>query len=118
MTAPRLSAWALAGAVLGASVVPHRHLGLDSEPGVERASTSVLTTHNPLSKASHWHAVLRIVEEDPCWACHWHRIGILSPSAAAIGPVRASRRLAALPPRSAVSVARFTLRSRAPPSLL
>lgn len=117
MIARRLAAWTLVGAVLGASALPHRHLGLEPEPGAGRRSPSVLTTHNPLAKARHWHAVLKIVEEDPCWVCQGNRIGILVPSASTITPVLTRRRLGALPPRSALSVARYTRPSRAPPKL-
>jgi hypothetical protein len=102
-------------AIVSASAASHHHavLASDSDLGTE----VVVTRHNPFSSASHWHAILKIFPLDPCWACHWSRVfGLWSNGAS--GPVRlAIGRLNALPPRSAISIARFTRRSRAPPSL-
>jgi hypothetical protein len=65
---------------------PHNHsiaeLGVGSSAaGGERAVTS----HNPRSAASHWHAVIRLIKEDPCLACQWHRLpGACPPAQAAL----------------------------------
>jgi hypothetical protein len=112
----RAGTWALLAAVLAAAAMPHRHYGLAEEGAGERPSQSVLTNHNPHSAAFHWHAVLKTLQDEPCWACHWNRLfGVRS--ADALSPVLLpGRRLAQLPPRSALSVARFTHLSRGPPS--
>jgi hypothetical protein len=117
MIAPRrLLAWALLAATAAAATATHRHAGLEESTG--DGSESVITNHNPRAAAPHLHAVIRTVHEDPCWACHWQRqIGPPSPAPAAL-PILRGRPLAAPPPRSARSVARFTRLSRAPPSLL
>jgi hypothetical protein len=103
-------------AIIAASATSHHHalLALDSET----SSEEVVTTHNPFSNASHWHAILKVVPLDPCWACHWSRLFGLSWATDVSLPLLASRSLGTLPPRSAISVARFTRRSRAPPTLL
>ena len=113
----RTSAWALLAATLTAAAATHQHAGL-ADPPVERASETVLSTHNPLSNAGHWHAVLQIVQENACWACHWHRFAGLPYLAPSSLPALAGCAAAVLPPRSAVSVARFTRLSRGPPSVL
>jgi hypothetical protein len=112
----RLTGSVVLAAVLAAVTASHHHavLATDSETGSEE----VVTTHNPSSTASHWHAILKIVPVDPCWACHWSRLFGLPWAAEVSLPAPASRTLNALPPRSAISVARFTRRSRAPPPLL
>jgi hypothetical protein len=114
----RLAAWALLAAILAAGAAPHRHLGLADEGAGEKASQSVLTTHDPLSRAFHWHAVLKVVQEDACWACHWNRLFSLGSTSACCPALLPGRALALLPPRSALSVARFTRLSRGPPALL
>jgi hypothetical protein len=112
----RLTGSALLAAVLAAATASHHHAVLDTDS--EARSEEVVTTHNPYSNASHWHAILRIVPVDPCWACHWSRLFGLPWAAEASLPALAGRTLNALPPRSAISVAYFTRRSRAPPALL
>ncbi|HEV8231367.1 MAG TPA: hypothetical protein VGQ75_03395, partial [Thermoanaerobaculia bacterium] len=102
-------------AIIAAGVAPHHHaiLAVDSET----RSEDVVTTHDPFSNASHWHAILKILPVDPCWACHWSRLSGLLRSATVAPPSFANWKLNALPPRSAISIARFTRRSRAPPDL-
>ena len=99
----------------------HRHLGPRTRARQPDADPpSVLTTHNPQSKASHWHAVLRIVEEDPCWACHRGPHSAFPFRSASTVPPVLSRRRSGAPflraPRA--FVARFTRLSRGPPALL
>jgi len=114
----RLAAGALAAAVFAAGAAPHRHFDLVDEGAGDKASQSLLTTHDPLSRAFHWHAVLKIVQEEPCWACHWNRVAGLSSTSTYRPALLPGRALALLPPRSARSVARFTRLSRGPPALL
>jgi hypothetical protein len=93
----------------------HHHAVFASDS--EAPSEEVVTTHSPFSTASHLHAILKIVTVDPCWACQWSRTAGIYQSAPVACPVFTTWKLSALPPRSAVSVARFTRRSRAPPDL-
>ena len=63
------------GSSSGDSTAPHNHsfdelLGGPSAAAGEQA----VTTHDPHSRASHWHAVIRFVKENPCLACQWHRL--------------------------------------------
>ena len=112
----RFAAFLALTAVLAAVAASHHHAILVSDS--ETSSEEVVTRHSPFSSASHLHAILEIVPVDPCWACHWSRLAGISQSAIATPPVFTTWELNALPPRSATSVARFTRRSRAPPSPL
>ncbi len=118
MTSRRLVASVSLAAILAAALAPHRHAGLEEEPVGEAGSLRVLTTHNPRSSAAHWHAIIRFVEESPCLACHGQRHAGIPSLAALFLPILRGRALTALPPRSAISVARFTHLSRGPPCLL
>jgi hypothetical protein len=104
---------ALAG-IVAAGAASHHHAVLAA--GADAPSEEIVTTHSPFSTASHLHAILQIVLLDPCWACHWSRISALPQSVRLSRPAVGVSKLNALPPRSAISVARFTRRSRAPPS--
>jgi hypothetical protein len=112
----RSAAFVALAAVLAAGTASHHHALMVSDS--ETSSEEVITRHSPFSSASHLHAILKIVPVDPCWACHWSRLSGISLSARVTRPVFTTWRLNALPPRSSASVARFTRRSRAPPSPL
>ena len=112
----RLAGSITLAAIVAASAASHHHAVF--APDSETSSEEVVTRHNPLSTASHWHAILKIIPIDPCWACHWSRVAGVPPAAAVTGLVVTVWNFNVLPPRSALSVARFTRRSRAPPSLL
>jgi hypothetical protein len=111
----RLTGSLALAAMLAAAASTHHHavLAADSDAGFEE----VVTTHNPFSTASHLHAILQIVPLHPCWACAWSRSSALPESSGLARPAAHAGKLNALPPRSAISVARFTRRSRAPPNL-
>jgi hypothetical protein len=114
----RLAAWVLLAATAAGSAATHRHADLrELEPGRESGAT-VLTHHDPLSPDFHLHAVSRVVHDDPCPACHGQRIVGLASNAATALDTLSVRLFAALPPRAARSVARFTRLSRGPPALL
>lgn len=112
----RLSAWVLLAGVAAAATATHRATDLaDADDG--RIEQRVVSAHDPSSHALHLHAVQRIVEDAPCWACHSHRFSILSGSAPMRGPFVASTPLGARPPRAALAVARYYRPCRAPPSI-
>ena len=82
------------------------------------AGEQAITTHDPHSRASHWHAVIRFVKENPCLACQWHRLfgsitsaGLASPTV----PVSPADRPA---PATARTASLGQPSSRAPPTLL
>jgi hypothetical protein len=112
----RLSGCVALTAIVAAGAASHHDAVLAADS--ETPSEEVVTNHNPFSTASHLHAILRIVPLDPCWACHWSRVSAVAESPLIARPIIAVWKLNALPPRSAISVAQFTRRSRAPPALL
>ena len=112
----RLAGALTLAAVVAASAASHHHAILAEDS--HTPSEEVVTTHSPYSIASHWHAILKILPVDPCWACQWSRVPGMPWIAAVVLPDFIGWRLNALPPRSAVAVARFTRGSRAPPDLL
>jgi len=114
----RLLGGALIAVVAATSTAPHNHPLDELLGGFTAAGERAVTTHNPHSHASHWHAVIRFVKEDPCLACQWHRLpgasllaGLASPTVSvspADRPAPAEARSASLGQPS----------SRAPPTLL
>jgi len=111
----RLTGFLTLAAIIAAGAASHHHSVLIADS--ETRSEEVVTRHNPSSTASHWHAILKILPIDPCWACHWSRLSANLRSIGVSRPVFTGSKVNALPPRSAISVARFTRRSRAPPDL-
>jgi hypothetical protein len=70
----RVLGGALIAVAFATSTAPHNH-PLDELPGgFSAAGERAVTTHDPHSRASHWHAVIRFVKEEPCLACQWHRL--------------------------------------------
>src|SRR5687768_6076765 len=112
----RLAGFIVVLAILAAGSASHHHAALSLDP--EGRSEEVVTTHDPSSNASHWHAILDIVALESCWACPCSRLFDLPRPGGLSHAGLDSRRWNALPPRAASSVARFTRRSRAPPILL
>lgn len=114
----RLLGSALIAVVAASSTARHNHPLSELPGGLSAGAEQAVTTHDPHSRASHWHAVIRFVKEDPCLACQWHRL-----AGACYQP-------AVAPPIVSVSLANYalpaTLRSsslgrpssRAPPALL
>ena len=108
----------LAG-MLGSVLAYHHHSIL--APDTELAapdSDQFVTRHDPLSRAAHCHAVIAVVHEQDCVACHVQRLpGALAqgqqsqaaPSVRTAFVARPERKLAASLPTSG---------SRAPPALL
>lgn len=114
----RTAACALLAVTLAGNFASHHHSLLSSDEGPGRGEERVITRHNPLSRASHWHAVLAFVHEHECVACHNQRLAGLPVQGAETGPAVST--LGSLPIQSAVAPAspRLSTASRAPPVLL
>jgi hypothetical protein len=114
----RIAATALLTAAFAGNFAAHNHSlsADDGSPG--REEERVVTRHNPLSRASHWHAVLGFVREHDCIACHNQRLTGLPVEGGKPAPA-ASIRLATTT-RAFVAPAAPLLctPSRAPPTLL
>ncbi|HEX4441223.1 MAG TPA: hypothetical protein VH854_14190 [Thermoanaerobaculia bacterium] len=89
---------------------------LSAGPAAANAPRAI-SSHNPLSHGSHWHAVV-LVHEDSCAACSAQRAFGLPTSAAVDAPLSVSRTARAYTASVRLSFTRLALRSRAPPSLL
>jgi hypothetical protein len=101
--------------MLVAGTVNHRPADFDDDaPG--RRWSSVVSNHNPAAAARHWHAIIRFLQDEPCWACRWHRALGLPVAAPTSLPDFVHHPLGLLPPRSAATIARFTRLSRGPPA--
>jgi hypothetical protein len=114
----RIAACALLAITLAGNFASHHHSLLSSDEGAGRGEERVVTRHNPLSRASHWHAVLAFVHEQECVACHNQRLAGLPVLAHEMAPAISTKR--SLPIRSSVAPVApllFTA-SRAPPVLL
>jgi hypothetical protein len=114
----RLLGSALIAVVATSSTAPHNHPLDELAGGLSGGAAQAVTTHDPHSRASHWHAVIRFVKEAPCLACQWHRLAGAC-SQAAVAPAIVAVPLAdhALPAAlRSTSLGRPT--SRAPPALL
>lgn len=79
--------------------------------------TRVVSSHNPLSRACHWHASV-LVHEDPCVACSVHRAGGLPAEVGFEPALTASFRARAFTASIRPSFSLLALGSRAPPALL
>ena len=114
----RLLGSALIAVVAANSTAPHNHSLSEFAGELSAGAEQAVTTHDPHSRASHWHAVIRFVKEDPCLACHWQRLaGACSQAAAARPTFSVSPGDCALP--AAVRSASLGRPStRAPPALL
>ena len=69
----RLLGSALIAVVAATSTAPHSHPLRELTGELSAGAEQAVTTHDPHSRASHWHAVIRFVKEDPCLACQWQQ---------------------------------------------
>jgi hypothetical protein len=114
----RLLGATLVAVLFATTTASHNHPLGELIGGASASGERAVTTHDPNSRASHWHAVIRFVKEDPCLACQWHRLPGSCPQAGVACPVLSSsfaQTLAALPVRFN-SLGQPS--SRAPPALL
>ena len=115
----RLLGAALIAGVCAASAAPHNHsfdelLGGPSAAAGEQA----VTTHDPHSRASQWHAVIRFVKENPCLACQWHRLAGATAVAGLVSPTLSVSPATLAAPTSLRPACLGRPSSRAPPALL
>jgi hypothetical protein len=112
----RLLAFLLLATSLAGATTAHHHSILEDASGA-RPARPVLDARCALTETLSLHAIRRIVEREPCWSCAWHRLFAVSFRSALPEPVWRGGPLAALPPRVAASISRFTRLSRGPPAL-
>lgn len=116
----RFLVWALAALTCATAAPLHNHVSLSEILGDEvgaHGGQRAITSHNPLSAASHWHRVVRF-EEDNCPVCHSHRAARPVASVAASTESLAVRLALARPAVLTAARQAITDGSRAPPSLL
>jgi hypothetical protein len=114
-----LAAAALLAASLAGSFAAHHH-SLFS-PGEELSShiqDRFLTRHDPFSPARHWHAVIAVVHEQDCVACHNLRLAGVLTQRQDPTPVACTLSTAFLAPARTLRVSLHPSGSRAPPALL
>ncbi len=116
--ARRLLGAALIAVVAASSAAPHNHPLDEITGGRLTGAEQAVTTHDPHSRASHWHAVIRFVKEDPCLACQWQRLASARPAAALSAPGHSVLPASLAPPASLRSASLGQPSSRAPPTLL
>jgi hypothetical protein len=82
----RLLGGALVAIICAFVSAPHNHSIAELNVGSSAAGGErAVTAHDPNSRTSHWHAVVRLIKEDPCLACQWHRLpGACPPAQAAL----------------------------------
>jgi len=115
----RIAAGALLAATLSGNFAAHDHslLAADHEAG-GRGEERVVTRHNPLSRASHWHAVLAFVHEHDCVACHNQRLAGIPIQPRHLEPVTSTKTAVVFPLARARAASLLPPSSRGPPALL
>ena len=115
----RLTAGILLAAVVATAGGLHLHENLAGliAPMSPGAPDRVVSHHSPLSKASHWHSIVR-TDDHPCLACQSHRMAGLAAHASLELPVLIIEFAGDAVSSKPISIASFANGSRAPPSLL
>jgi hypothetical protein len=113
----RLASGVLFLAVLAFAGGPHHHdnLGFFSA-GPTDGPSRIVSSHSPLSKASHWHSGKR-VQDDPCLACFLHRFAAMPERAHDPAPAHADQFVPHAAPPRAAQVFRLCDPTRGPPSV-
>lgn len=108
----------LLAAVAAAAGGLHNHADLArlAAAGFGPGTGRVLSSHSPLEKSAHWHAVLR-VEDGDCVACHLHRFAAVLASAHGAPATAAGHFVAHAAPRGAALVFRLGDPTRGPPAV-
>ena len=114
----RLGSGILLAAVFAASGGFHQHERLSgfTRPAAPGSPESVVSAHSPLSKASHWHSVVRDAD-DTCLACHGKRFAALTGRAHGPAPATLDHFVSHSAPQAAASASRFGDPTRGPPSV-
>jgi hypothetical protein len=95
--------------------------GIHNDPGFARISAAggggdrVISAHDPLEKASHWHSVIR-GHEHSCLACHLQRYEAIPARAHDPAPAHADQFVSHAAPQSEAQVFRLGDPTRGPPS--
>ena len=115
-----LFAWALVALTCATAAPLHNHVSLSELLGDEvgaHGGQRAITSHDPLSAATHWHRVVRYVD-DNCPICHSQRAA--RPVAAVAASTESLPARLAAAPSADLTLVRpaITDGSRAPPSLL
>lgn len=116
----RLWAGLLLAASFAASGALHNHEDLAGAIQGQLAGNAVelvVSTHSPLSKASHWHSGV-VVKEDACLACQSQRFAGVAANPSHEAPTSATRFVPGVLEASAGSATPLSNGSRAPPPLL
>jgi hypothetical protein len=114
----RLLGGALIAVAFATSTAPHNHPLGELFGGFSTAGERAVTTHDPHSRASHWHAVIRFVKEEPCLACQWHRLSGTFSNAGFASPTLSISPADQADPATVRSASLGQPSSRAPPTLL
>jgi hypothetical protein len=109
---------ALIAVAFATSTAPHNHPLGELLGGFQASSEHAVTTHDPHSRASHWHAVIRFVKENPCLACQWHRLSGAFSYAGLASPTLSVSPADHAVPAAVRSASLGRPSSRAPPALL
>jgi hypothetical protein len=110
--------WLLILATLAGTLAVHDHNFLTPETENTPAGDLYVTRHNPLSRASHWHAVIRVDHEHHCVACQFHRLPGNIAEGHRFESEALTRRPGSLSPIIRLAGFLASSPSRAPPALL
>jgi hypothetical protein len=116
----RLWAGLLLAASFAASSAVHNHADLAGAIQGQLAGNlaeRVVSTHSPLSKASHWHSGV-VVKEDACLACQSQRFAGVAATPCREAPISVATFDPTVQETSHRSEAPLSNGSRAPPTLL
>lgn len=114
----RLGSGILLAAVFAAAAGFHQHERLAgfTGPAAQGSSGRVVSGHSPLSKASHWHSVVRAAD-DTCLACHGKRFAAVAERALGPAPAHVNLFASHPAPQRAARPHRFGDPTRGPPSV-
>ena len=114
----RLGSGILLAAVFAASGGFHHHERLSgfTRPEAPSSPEQVVSNHSPLSKASHWHSVVRAAD-DTCLTCHGQRFAAETAPAHDPAPADVDLFASHCAPRDAARPDRFGDPTRGPPSV-
>lgn len=104
-------------AALAGSFAEHDHSVFASGDSPHPQS-HYITRHDPRTRAAHWHAVLKVVQEHECVACHNQRLTGVAQQARAVAPTVSRPVLTAVDRVGTLESSLHPSGPRAPPVLL